>query len=95
MDGSDSDDVPDDGAVEHDSDAYVSDSDGEGDVPTESSLHPSDIENFFKLSRALRILLAGRITKEKLDEADRLIREYCEGLVEVCTASILSLCHFY
>lgn len=83
---SDSEGLPDDGAVE-DEDGYSSD-----DLPhkqrpnadaAESLLHPDDIENFMKLSKALQLLLSGRITDEQIKEADTLLREYCAELVEV------------
>jgi hypothetical protein len=53
------------------------------DNATPSNLHPDDPKNFLKLSSALKVLVAREITEVDLTESDRLIREYCQELVEV------------
>lgn len=78
----------DDGAREQEEDIFPSDEEvTNGALP--SLLHPDDVSNFMKLTRALQILLAGRITDAKIEEADELIRSYCTELIEVSSAIIL------
>jgi hypothetical protein len=55
----------------------------EDDSEQPSCLHPDDPANFLMLSKALRILLAWELTEEQIDEADKLLREYCSDLVDV------------
>lgn len=64
--------------------------DEDDDLP--SCLHPDDPENFLKLCRALRILVSRRVTDEEIDEADKLMREYCTELIEV---SVFLNCHHF
>lgn len=64
----------------------ASDDDDE-DLP--SCLHPDDPSNFLKLGHALRLLLGHEVTDDQIDEADQLLREYCQELVEV---SLIDLC---
>ena len=46
-------------------------------------LHPNDPRNFLKLCAAIRILLRRQFTDSDIDQADRLIREYCAELIPV------------
>ena len=48
-----------------------------------SLLHSRDVANFMKLSQALRLLLSGRLTDAKVDEATQLLSEYGSELLEV------------
>jgi hypothetical protein len=48
------------------------------------SLHPDDPRNFLKLCSAIRILIRRRLTDSSIDQADRLLREYCTELITVC-----------
>lgn len=57
--------------------------DEEEDDPNLPNLHPRDPSNFFKLSAALRLLLSHKITDGDIDQADKLLREYCLELSEV------------
>lgn len=47
------------------------------------SLHADDPRNFLKLCSALRILIRRCITESDIDQADRLLREYCTELISV------------
>lgn len=51
------------------------------------NLTHKDPANFFKLSAALKIILAHRLNDADIDAADTLLREYCLELMEVCTGS--------
>jgi len=53
-------------------------------------LHPNDPRNFLKLCAAIRILLRREFTGSDIDQAERLIREYCTELISVhpCIAPI-------
>ena len=42
-------------------------------VPVEPNLHPDDPANFFKLSRALQLLLTRTIEVSAVEEVDRLL----------------------
>ena len=64
----------------------ASDDDDE-DLP--SCLHPDNPSNFLKLGHALRLLLGREVTDDQIDEADQLLCEYCQELVEV---SLIDLC---
>ncbi|KAL0959458.1 hypothetical protein HGRIS_014962 [Hohenbuehelia grisea] len=59
------------------------------------NLHTDDPFNFFKLSRALRLLLAREITVEEADEADLLLREYCIELIELYGPEVMCQNHHY
>jgi hypothetical protein len=48
------------------------------------SLHPDDPCNFLKLCSAIRILIRRRLTDSSIDQADRLLCEYCTELITVC-----------
>lgn len=62
----------------------ISDAEQEAhDNSTTSNLSAEDPKNFLKLCLALQILTARRITEDDLQRADRLLREYCQELVEV------------
>ncbi|KAH9912376.1 hypothetical protein B0H21DRAFT_828763 [Amylocystis lapponica] len=60
-----------------------------------SNLHPRDPANFLKLSRALRLLLAERITPSQITEAETLLREYCAELIELYGPSVIRPNHHY
>jgi hypothetical protein len=60
------------------------DNEDEEPEPVYPNLHPQDPSNFFKLSAALKLLLARKITDSDIDTADALLREYCTELMEVC-----------
>lgn len=62
---------PDEDADEEDRDAFI------------HNMHPRDPAHFFKLTAALRILFARKITDEEIDKADTLLREYSLELIEV------------
>lgn len=47
------------------------------------SMHPNDSHNFLQLCSALRILVWRHLVDSDIDVADRLIREYCSGLIPV------------
>lgn len=90
----------DDGAVEKENDLYPSDEendDGTGPSPrAPPNLHPDDPSNIFKLVRFLELVLAKRITVVQVQEADRLIRDYCSELLHVrgnCLATAVSGTH--
>jgi hypothetical protein len=55
-----------------------------GDTQDKFLLHPDDPNNFLKLCAAIRILLRRRLTDSDIDHADRLIRQYCTELIQVC-----------
>jgi len=55
----------------------------EGDESASSSLHPDDPANFLKLGCALKILTRQWIREDEIDDADRLLREYCTELLTV------------
>jgi hypothetical protein len=55
----------------------------EEDEDTPPCLHPDDPANFLKLGRAMRILLSREITDDQIEEADALLREYNQELVDV------------
>ncbi|KII85388.1 hypothetical protein PLICRDRAFT_31629 [Plicaturopsis crispa FD-325 SS-3] len=57
--------------------------DEEQDSATPSHLHQDDPGNFLKLCTALKILVSREITDREIDEADTLLREYCQELVKV------------
>ncbi|KAJ7301764.1 hypothetical protein DFH08DRAFT_992213 [Mycena albidolilacea] len=65
------------------------------DNATPSNLHPDDPKNFLKLSSALKVLVAREITEVDLTESDRLIREYCQELVELYGPEIICPNHHY
>jgi hypothetical protein len=46
-------------------------------------LHPNDPSNFLKLCAAICILLRRQFTDFEIDDADRLLREYCTELISV------------
>ena len=46
-------------------------------------LNPDDPCNFLKLCSALRILIRQHLTDLDIDQADRLLREYCTELILV------------
>lgn len=60
--------------------------DGEPDTFVHN-MHPRDPGHFFKLSAALKILMSLKLTDDDISTADRLLREYCLELVEVCVVS--------
>ncbi|RPD77473.1 hypothetical protein L226DRAFT_521134 [Lentinus tigrinus ALCF2SS1-7] len=77
----------DEGAVEiPDDDAYQSEQSDDSDADeggwSGTSIHPRDLPNFLKLSRALRLLLAPELTTSDVTDADQLLREYCTELLE-------------
>ncbi|OSD01435.1 hypothetical protein PYCCODRAFT_1425928 [Trametes coccinea BRFM310] len=72
-----------------DSGAYMDDDDDtwiddEDDGSARSRLHERDLQTFLKLCTALRLFLSDSITEAQLQQADKLLREYCVELVEVC-----------
>jgi len=56
---------------------------GQQEEEIAGNLHPDDPKNFLKLCRAIQILNLRMITEADLQEADRLLREYCAELVTV------------
>ena len=81
-------DSDDDGAMEIDSDeAFEADDSGDEveDTRHPSLLHPRDLENFLKLCSALSNFLEAELDEERLTQADRLLRDYCTELLQVCT----------
>ncbi|KZT18076.1 hypothetical protein NEOLEDRAFT_1081034 [Neolentinus lepideus HHB14362 ss-1] len=58
-------------------------------------LHPDDPKNFLKLSTALTILTKWTISDVEIDEADRLLREYCSELPRLYGAESMKPNHHY
>lgn len=52
------------------------------------NLHPNDPEHFLKLSKALELLLGRTMRRQDIEVADRLLREYGLGLLEVSLSAI-------
>lgn len=72
------------GAIEEDADIFADNDDHEEDDSHQlPNLHPNDPANFFKLSKALQILLARELSTADVEEADVLLREYCIELSQV------------
>jgi len=55
------------------------------------SLNPRDPANFLKLASALNIFLAGTLTDNEIDQADKLIREYNVELIEVSPSFLVKI----
>lgn len=62
-------------------------------VPQSSELHPRDLDNVEKLCAALKIFLSKTLSKAQVEDADRLLREYCTELLEVCSSRRLAPGH--
>lgn len=76
--------VPDDDVWQTDSDNDdTADDDGDAPIPSALRLHPRDLGNFMKLSRALMIFMSDELTTAQVEEADSLLRAYCIELIEV------------
>ncbi|KAF6741770.1 hypothetical protein DFP72DRAFT_861523 [Ephemerocybe angulata] len=70
------------------------DKDGDEDeVP--GGLHPGDPQNFLKLAKALRLLLKRDIHRTEVDEAERLLIEYCSELGELYGPDVYRPNHHY
>ncbi|KAF5332890.1 hypothetical protein D9758_017886 [Tetrapyrgos nigripes] len=67
----------------------------EDDSQRQPNLHPDDPQNFFKLSAALKILLAYQLTKEDAQEADTLLRSYCMELLHLYGPTAIKPNHHY
>ena len=75
----------DEGAMEiSDNEAYPSEDDDEGiSTISTNGLHPRDLDNFLKLCSALMQFLSNELTTQDVENADRLLWEYCIELLEV------------
>ena len=51
------------------------------------SLHSDDPKNFLKLCSALRILVYRRLSNNGIEQADRLLHEYCSEIIPVSPIS--------
>ncbi|KAG6819078.1 hypothetical protein H0H93_015717 [Arthromyces matolae] len=71
------------------------DNDHEDEEPAFNNMHPRDPSNFFKLSAALKLLLAHKITDASIDKADVLLREYSTELIELYGPSVVKPNHHY
>ncbi|THU76896.1 hypothetical protein K435DRAFT_878595 [Dendrothele bispora CBS 962.96] len=60
-----------------------------------SNLHPNDPANFLKLATALVLFTARSINEQEVEQADRLIREYCVELIELYGPSVMRPNHHY
>ncbi|KAI0363300.1 hypothetical protein BV20DRAFT_1058164 [Pilatotrama ljubarskyi] len=58
-------------------------------------LHPHDLDNFLKLCTAIRLFLLDVISEAQLQEADKLIREYCVELIELYGPDVIRPNHHY
>ncbi|KIM79981.1 hypothetical protein PILCRDRAFT_89847 [Piloderma croceum F 1598] len=67
----------------------------EDDSEQPSCLHPDDPANFLMLLKALRILLGRELTEEQIDEADKLLCEYCSDLVDLYGTDMIRPNHHY
>ncbi|GJF00435.1 hypothetical protein PsYK624_167230 [Phanerochaete sordida] len=95
----------DDGALEDSEDETFDDEgsrrkrprrNGDTDDPRRpSQLVPDDVTNFLKLCEALQLLLLSEITEEQVVRAEKLIREYGIGLIELYGADVLKPNHHY
>ncbi|KAI0362827.1 hypothetical protein BV20DRAFT_1058617 [Pilatotrama ljubarskyi] len=71
------------GATLDDDDSAWMDVEDEDDSQQHSRLHQRDLATFLKLCMAIRLFLSESISEEQLVNADKLIREYCQDLIEV------------
>lgn len=69
--------------------------DDEEDDETPSCLHPDDPGNFLKLSEALRILLGRKINDVQIDQAEGLLRGYCQELILLYGPDVMKPNHHY
>ncbi|KAJ2933395.1 hypothetical protein H1R20_g3689, partial [Candolleomyces eurysporus] len=67
----------------------------EDDEELAACLHPDDPSNFMKLCRALRLLLARQISDQEIDEAEKLLSEYCSELVTLYGKDVICPNHHY
>ncbi|KAF7377085.1 hypothetical protein MSAN_00127100 [Mycena sanguinolenta] len=59
------------------------------------NLHPDDPPNFFKLSAAVKLLLAHPITDSQIDEAEKLLRSYLPELCRLYGTDVIKPNHHY
>ncbi|KAL1936999.1 hypothetical protein VTO73DRAFT_2039 [Trametes versicolor] len=79
--------------VDEDDDSWINEDDN--DSTRGSQLHPRDLSNFLKLCAAVRLFLADRLNESQLDEADKLVREYCTELIELYGPEVIRPNHHY
>ncbi len=71
------------------------DGDDDDDENTPSCLHPDDPANFLKLSQALRLLMSRQITETQIGQAEALLRDYCQELIELYGPDVMKPNHHY
>ncbi|KAJ7599532.1 hypothetical protein C8J56DRAFT_1040411 [Mycena floridula] len=85
LDVDEMDEIVDTGAIDLDDDVFMEDAGNDSDAEDKRApnLHPDDPQHFFKLSSAIKILLAWRLKESDIDTADKLICDYCIELPSV------------
>ena len=63
------------GIVAPDSDVQMANENIEAEEELKFALHPDDLANFLKLSRALQILIKHSLSNNDINNADTLLRE--------------------
>lgn len=63
--------------------------------PTIPNLHPDDLPHFFKLTEALKLICAYEFTDDDIEDADRLLREYCTDLLRLYGPSVIKPNHHF
>ncbi len=77
----------DDGAIKADNaECWSNESSDEEETSNSAqpNLHERDVSNFLKLAEALTLYLSEELTEADVEMADKLLRQYCTELLEVC-----------
>ncbi|PIL33759.1 hypothetical protein GSI_04384 [Ganoderma sinense ZZ0214-1] len=87
----------DEGAMEISEDEVYPSEDDDDNASTMSTngLHPRDLDVFLKLCSALTQFLANELTTQNVEDADRLLREYCIELLEIYGPGVIRPNHHY